>query len=567
MNGQRWLIRCAPAAAAFVLLLGLYTLTSPRNHSEANDAYAYARSVEAPGWSGLCHGQHLLYLPVCKGLFIGARQAGLADRAFPVMIWFSRVCGALAVVFFALLLLRRLADSEGGLEKPGALRLAVWTGAGGLACSYGFWRYSNEAEIYIPATLFILLAWRAAAGRPLRRNAALSGLCGALGCLLHIFAVLPTFAALPLFYLWQRRVRHAALHVALAGALCGAAYLSIYGTRAVAEVLAGSPAQSQESGLRVAGLVKGAVGLTQDVTAGNFLFARESFQRAMTRAFPCRALNRQIYTGQHADGLSRTVPFVTLALLALTGIALLALRWTLWRAAWQPRRGGDPALAAAAGVWFGLHVLILWSLEPGNPENWVMALPPLWLLIATTLYAPLAAAGRTLLPVALTALLLAHNYFGGLRLLAHADGDYCAAKAAWYLTHAAPGDLIITAENDEFVRYLGYYQNARIVHLIYDVAPSDQTRWLATVRQHPGRVFATPDVFQPLPSLQRRFPARAALLASVGRSLAPDFVRVATNEFGGVVLRQPAHSMLDTGAQDEENPTAKRTDHEPQPAY
>ena len=557
MNGQRGLNRWAPAIVAFGLLLGLYTLTSPGNHSEANDAYDYARRVEAPGWSGLCHGQHLFYLPVCKGLFIGARQARLAERAFPVMIWFSRVSGALAVVLLALLLRRRGAELEHSPDLAGALQIAAWMGAGGLACSYGFWRYSNEAEIYCPATLLVLLAWFAAAGRPTQRNAALSGLCGALGCLLHIFAVLPTFAALPLFYLWQRRLRHAVLHLVLAGTLCGTVYLAVYGTRAVTEIFAGGAAQP-EGGFRATGLVQGAIGLTQDLTAGNFLFTQERFQQALTRTFPHRALHRFIYTAQHADRAARTVPFVTLALLALTGLVLLAVRWKIWHAAWRPRRSLDPPLAAAAGLWFGLHALILLSREPGNPENWIMALPPLWLLIAVTLYAPLAAAGRTLLPAAMTVLLLAHNYFGGLRLLARPQGDYCAAKAAWFLTRTAPDDLIITAESDEFVRYLAYHQTARIEHLLYDVAPSGQTRWLAMVRQHPGRVFATPDVFQPLPSFQHRFPAQAAFIASLGRRLAPDFVRAATNEFGGVFLRQPAHSMIDTGAKNEQNPMAKK---------
>ena len=544
MNGQRWLIRCAPAAAVFILLLGLYTLTNPVNHSEANDGYSYARSAEAPGWSGLCHGQHLLYLPVCKALLIGARQAGLADRAFPVMVWFSRVCGALAAVAFAFLVRRRFMTAPQDPENAGALRIAAWTGAGGLACSYGFWRYSNEAEIYIPATLLILLAWLAAAGPPGRQTAALSGLCGALACLLHIFAAIPIFAALPLFYLWQRRIRDAAWHVALAGVLCGSVYLSIHGTRAAAEIVAGGAGQP-EGGFRASGLVKGAIGLTQDVTAGNFLFARERFQQAMTRAFPYRALTRQIYTGRQADRASRTVPFVTLMLLALTGLALLAVRWTVWRRAWQPRHSLDPALVAAAALWFVLHALVLLSREPGNPENWVMALPPLWLLINAMLYAPLAAAGRMLLPVVLTALLLAHNYFGGLRLLASPAGDYSAAKSAWLLQHARPGDLILTAENDEFVRYLDYYQNALMVRWLYDVTPADQTRWLAAVRQHPGRVFATADVFQPLPSLQRRFPAQAAFSASLGRLLEPDFVRVTTNEFGGVFARKDSSRFRD----------------------
>ena len=91
-------------AAAFLLLLGFYTLTNPRNHSEANDALGYALTVEQTPAAQLWHSQHLLYFPVAKLLFVGAQKTGLADRANPVLMGFSRVCGALTVLAVFLLL-------------------------------------------------------------------------------------------------------------------------------------------------------------------------------------------------------------------------------------------------------------------------------------------------------------------------------------------------------------------------------------------------------------------------------------------------------------------------------
>ena len=516
------------------LLLGGYTLTSPTNHSEANDAYDYAYRVETAATSELWHSQHLLYLPTAQGLFKLAHQLGRADRAFPVMLWFSRICGVLTVLVFFLLLRRRLVLMENDPIKSHALLLATLAGSGGLAFSYGFWRYSNETEIYTPAAFLIMLAWLAAAGQPTLRNTILSGVLAAFSCLMHILNVLPALIVLPLFLLTQRRIRHAFVYGVLAGSLTGAVYFVLFGSRIIAEIFATSAGQP-EGGLSAASVIKGLVALAQNLTAGNFLFAFDKFQHAIVHLFPYRALIRQIFTGQHADIFARTMPWLTLAALLVLGIVLVLRRLQSRRAMFRP----DSALAPAAALWFGLQVMTLLLTEPGGPENWVMTLPSLWLLITTTLYAPLAAAGRPLLPLAMAALLCAHNYFGGFRLLADPRGDYTACKSAWLLENAKPNDVILTADNFEFMRYLRYYSRAEVSSLIFDVTPANHDVWLMELRRRPGRIFATADVFELPASIQYRFPQLAVLLGKLGRELAPDFTRVTTNEFGGVFLHRP----------------------------
>ncbi|MCX7007870.1 MAG: hypothetical protein NTY53_11600 [Kiritimatiellaeota bacterium] len=508
-------------AAAVLLLLGFYSLTNPRNHSEANDAFNYALTVERPPGEHLWHSQHLLYFPTAKLLFGAAQKAGLADRAYPVMLFFSRVCGALAVLIAFLLLRRR------GLAMPAAL-----AGAVGLALAYGFWRYSNEAEIYAPAILLILLAWLAATGAPKLANVMIGAILAALACLMHLLNILPALAALPLFYLLQRRIRDAVRHVLLAGAVTGAVYLAIFGSQVVTEIFSAGPDQP-EGGLHAASLAKGAVALTQNITAGNFLFASEKFQHALTELFPYRALERQIFTGQHADALSSTVPYVTLALLLLAGVALLVARRRV------PPSAPDAAFKISVGVWFALYAAVVLVTEPGGPENWVMALPPLMLLVAATLFAPLAAAGRVALPLAFVALLGLHNYFGAFRLLADEEGDLAARKSAWFIQNATGTDLILTADTFETVRYLAYYGHSDIIHLIYGVNESTEPQFLADLKNDRGRVFATADVFDLPASLQRRFPRRAEFLKKLGHELAPAFAPVATNEFGVIFVLRP----------------------------
>ena len=520
------------ALVAAALLFGGYTATAPVNHSEANDAYGYAYSVETCATSQLWHSQHLLYFPTARVLWLLARQMGLAERAFPVMVWFSRVCGVLSVLLLFLLLHRRVTAPERDPQKSRALWLAAVAGAGGLAFSYGFWRYSNEAEIYTPGALLILLAWLAAAGRPTWRNAILSGILAAFACLMHILNVLPALAAIPVFYLAQRRFRDAITHGLVAGALTGTTYLAFYGSRVLAEIF-GLGADQPEGGCSWASLLKGLVALAQDLTAGNFLFASEKFQHAMVQLFPYRALARQIFTGQHADLLARTIPFITLTLLVMLGVALLIIRWKTGRTS-VPHL----PLAIAAATWLGLQSIVVLITEPGSPENWVMTLPPFWILIAVTLYTPIAAAGRPFVPLAIMALLCVHNYFGGFRLLADPRGDLAACKSAWLIQNAKSGDLILTAESFEIMRYLRYYSGADVVHLVYEVTPASKAVLLANLRQRSGHVFATAEVFDLPPSLKHRFPQRAVFLEALGRELAPDFVRITTNEFGGVFERK-----------------------------
>ncbi len=508
-------------AAAFLLLLGLYALTNPRNHSEANDALGYALTVEQAPPAQLWHSQHLLYFPAAKLLFVAAQKAGLADRANPVLILFSRVCGALAVLAVFLLLRRR------GSAPP-----AAFAGAAALALSYGFWRYSNETEIYAPAMLLILLAWLAAAGAPTRRNLLLGALFASLACLMHLLNVLPALVALPLFYLLQRRWRDAVLHGALAGGLTGAVYLALFGSR-VATAIFAVGADQPEGGFATANLAKGAVALAQNITAGNFLFASERMQQALTELFPYRALARQIFTGQHADALSRTVPLVTLALLALVGGVMLVTYLKTRR----PSR--DAAFTLSIGAWLALFALAVLVTEPGGPENWVMALPPLMLLLAATVFAPLAAAGRATLPLAFALLLGLHNYFGAFRLLADEAGDLAACKSAWLVQHARSDDLILNADTFEVARHLAYYGHAKVIHLIYEVSEASKPQFLAGLKNCRGRVYATADVFDVPASLRRRFPQRADFLDQLGRELAPAFAPVETNACGVVFALNP----------------------------
>jgi len=501
----------------FLALLGLFLLTAPANHTEAEDAYEYARQAEQGRGVELFHFHHLLYLPLMQGLFRLLQDAGYAGRAFPVLMGISMVCGALTICLFTSLLARR----RGAV---GALPFSL-----GLLFSYGFWRYACEAEIYIPAALFAVWAfWLASDSAKGPWRAIATAVTASLGILVHLLNVIPLAGGITLYYILRRRFKTAGAHLLLVTILVAAVYTGAALTVGFSYT---HESQPQEGGLDPWMLPKGLVGAGQAVVSGNFLFAYPGVQQQLQRLFPYRMLGEELYMGRHAPLLSRAVPSVTLTALVVVGAWLLVglvrrlsireSRFAIFKS-W----GSDGWVAA---FWLlGISGIVL-LVEPGNPELWVLALMPLW----WTLSACWPSLNRKLVLGwgVLVFLLALHNGAGGMALIRSRDGDYNYQKTKWLLSQELDGGLIITADNPVYIFYLHYHTDAGIIDLQH--GPSVR-KMMESIERARGPIYVFGDVFSPPEALKHRFPESAQRVEQCAEQLRSSVVKRHDNEFGGV---------------------------------
>ena len=97
------------------------------------------------------------------------------------------------------------------------------------------------------------------------------------------------------------------------------------------------------------------------------------------------------------------------------------------------------------------------------------------------------------------------------------------------MNNAARGDVVVTAGNPVFVRYLVYHTPAHIVDL-NSSQQEDVERSLVSAE----RIFILNDVFDYPPSMKVRFPSNAKQVARYAVELKPNSRRLLDNEFGGI---------------------------------
>lgn len=512
--------------ASFLFIWG----TDIENRTEAEDAFEYAYQVESGGQDWLYHPHHLLYGAITKDIYQGARLLGYNGRAYFLLRLISALCGAGVVLMFFRFCYRRFS------MRPVSSLLC----SGLLLFSYGFWRYANEAEVIIPACLIMLYAlYVAVMPNQTKRGSALAGvLCGA-SVLFHVMNGVPVFLAVPLFYLFQKNLKGMLINVASAAAVVLAGYLGVYWFESAKVISSVGPSPS----LGWASFVKAAVGFSQCVASSNFMLGFQFVRDALVGLFPSRMLLEEIYMGQSLSQGSVLLASLIMVFLVCCFFvtAILALRLLLQTGAKRRRdrvgvADGWQTLVVTI-VWFCGYAGALLFLEPGNPEVWVMGLVPFWLAFCGLIVAPLSKQ-NLLWPVLLLVVLLGfHNYVGGIRPLQNPEGDYNRQKAEWILQNATAEDIVLTADNPVFERYLRYYSVAQVKYLHRWVNdPSASVPELLHRTPGQGRVFFMGDVFSIPAPVTRRFPESSSFVERFAMQVHPRALLVHEDSFGGVYV-------------------------------
>ena len=537
-----------------LLLIILYSLTAPSNHSEAEDVYQFAKSVEQGTFSDQASVNRVLALPVFRIAYKGAQLLYYSGRSFPLMIFLNRLLAVTCLVLFYHIL--------GGVTSvsfcwPQARPVSPYSnpkasyvpilGTLCLAFSYGFWRYANEAETYMLASVFLLGAWFLV----LSDRWLWAIVASALGVLMHLLNLIPLLLIIPFYYLLSKEWKKAFLHGGVTGVLVVAGYVIFRPFLDFSEL--GAQHHSLEAGVSLGNLLRGGIGFGQGLISGNFLFGFEEFREVLVELFPSRMLDEEFYMAVHMSGWIKWAGCGTLFLLVSMCMWLLIcwIRGMSRAKTFGSQRGFKSVVlnhpfVVSCSVWLVLYAMAVIRTEAGSPELWIMALIPFWLLASSLLELAHRANATTeqgcnvgsksrimgRVGWGLVTFLFIHNFLAGLLPVMSEASDYHASKGKWLVENSTPDDLILTSYEPIMIFYLDYFAEAEILSSgIFDLEDI-QHRFESCL----GTTYALSSFFNPLESMAVRSSAQYERMNEIGKALAPKFERSVSDEFGGIYI-------------------------------
>ena len=157
------------------LPLAIYLLLPTRNYYWDGVAFAINVEKQLPLRDTL-HPNHLIYTAVWVWLYHAALRVGIETRALFLMQFFNSVLAAASVALVYRALRRRAIRAEAAI-------------AGALAFAFAatWWKFSTDADAYIPAIFLLLCANDLL---ETRRSPILAGLAHAAAMLFHELAIL-----------------------------------------------------------------------------------------------------------------------------------------------------------------------------------------------------------------------------------------------------------------------------------------------------------------------------------------------------------------------------------------
>lgn len=307
------------------------------------DGVACAIAVELGDWKHLVHGNHLLYGVMGRLFFDAWTFTGYHGRALPALDAMDSLFGGAGLAVFFLVLL--------DLGFDWVLSLAA---AAGLGVSAAYWIWSLEAQVYLPAVFFLLLAFlELLSDRPRPLRAASWHALATLGHAGHAL-----FLPAGLWMLSRSSVgkKGAGLYAAAWAALVGACYLA-----AAAFIV--HPGSWRRLAIWLLGSAALGPGGAVHWHAAPGFQAVAAWLLAAPRIF--------------CDPLDQTRPPGWGWLLGAVAISLAIY------GAWRLAQDGSPRpWKGALFLWLGCYALLYLSWEPATLVYRISDLPALWIFIA-----------------------------------------------------------------------------------------------------------------------------------------------------------------------------------------
>lgn len=492
---------------ALLVPLIVYLVTLPGNHSEAEDAFWYARVAEDPEASWV-HLHHMLYFPTIKLFNDVVVFFGHSGHAYGALVVAHTFIGALTVFLFQIFLHRRL-KVELASSIIGALLLAF---------SYGFWRYSAEVEIPAwTALTSLLLLYLGFSDRFTLPQALGLGLVAAIAILFHGLNALLACTIIPLRLLNRFGIWYPIAYAAGAAVVL----FSVYSTAmTVGESSSITSPVDPSKMIDPVYLLKGLIGLGQAFVSGNFVWGNSWVAEQLVALFASQNMREESFMGAQAPAWLFYASLLTISALCVSCLHLVTLRLKL------PIGRTMTSDVGYILFWCVMYLAFVVCFKGGNPELATPALVPVWALVTVFVIDALCRNGKTLPALCFAALFFLHNLVGGMAWISSEDGDYYRARSTWLLENLGPSDLILTSEKRGYTRYLEYWSESEIVN-IYNV---DDERFMAAevdVESWDGDIYILGELFEKPTHACRKNPSFCERLSALSARLEPDVEKVA----------------------------------------
>jgi len=482
-----------------IAITSLFLITLAMNHSEAEDSVRYIYEVtKVPSTLSLYDPNHILFNSFNRvvydlWLFLGYK----GNAELPMQI--NNVIAGIVTLFLVYLIARRL-------EMSVYFSLLC---LGMVSMSYGFWRYSVEAETYILPLPFILLSAHRlmiiAESRFEYRHFFLLGLFMAMATLFHQQHVLLIFIA-PLAiccHSTSRLLNSLILFFCVSGAIIAAVYFPVAIFLAEQSELGEIIKWSQ--GKAVEGLwtpwawtnpLKSIFGLLRSIWGTLFLFGFPWFDALTAEIFPLNPLRDERMIGQSLSTWQLWLCLIMIAISSLCAVILSIIAVIGYRRTeLNPRATGFLIFAVPMLCVYAIFNT-LW--EPLNIEFWIALLPFIYLVLMLFIRVTRFA---TIMSSIFVVALLISNLLGSILPQTERNTDYCYISNQYFMRHAQANDYIITGCGYMCSNYLYLYTDATL----FDVTQiegirhdSSVTNWVNRILNHqPGRVLISSTVFDP----------------------------------------------------------------------
>ncbi len=497
MKSRFFIVNKAAYVTVFFALVLFYLLSFPGNRSENDDGYFYAYAIRSYDYVSILFPRYLLFLPTFKGLLSIVQWLMPSADAYWLMCIVSAIASAISVLLFYFLL-----KTYFQLSTVLARLCAI-----SFMCSYGYWRYAVEAEVYTVSLLFCLLTVFAACvsvangfhWKPLM----ITALLAAISVLWYKPAGVVVFVAVPIYFVLQKI---AAVQIAAWSILVVAIVLTVYAVAFQFNETNISFWQYINSGIEQSpGHVLNALPVVgSNVVSLNFIYAFAPVVQLIEQWFPGKQLVEEVYAAkQHAS----------LAILAAcTGALFISLALLAF---WKIRRSISlhGFLKNPFSLWLVIYTIALLIVDPGSPEPWLMIQPALFAVLGIYFFPLIVKHTSKQLLYALVIVLCLHNFVGGYLFIKNPNEDYTRFQSAWLIDNATENDMVISLGSASAVRYYLYYGQAKVFTGEQQFAQA----MLAAkqVHQQGGKIYLTDDFVHPSATVQRRNAAAFSLVKNM----------------------------------------------------